>query len=211
MNQALMDHMKHQRPTLALNGDWMLFRNPKVATISMMGEGPLRESYVRFRANQTKWLKVWDGLYRDRLDEVFKFTFVRNSWDRVASAFFFLLTRHVKKNRPKMKDGDGELFGKFIKGEFRHDWPNVNVHYRDQGSNFLFDGEVFVDFIGEFEHLVGDWGYVAGKLGVCKELPHVNKGPKRKGYVEYYDSESVEIVGDIYREEIDYMGYEFGK
>ena len=44
-----------------------------------------------------------------------------------------------------------------------------------------------------------------------KELLHVNKSNYQRDYVQYYDTETIKLVTDIYRKDIDYFEYKFNK
>jgi hypothetical protein len=74
----------------------------------------------------------------------------------------------------------------------------------------MFKGLVFVDCIIRFEQLQNDWDYVSKRIGVPSELPHL-KGTKHTHYTDYYDDESIRIIGDLYKTEIEALGYKFGE
>jgi hypothetical protein len=84
------------------------------------------------------------------------------------------------------------------------------LHFKPQVHTFMCDGEFIPNmFIGTFERLAMSWLVVAERLDVQRKLPHSNKAT-HKPYVEYYDKQSQQIVADLYAEEIDAIGYEFG-
>ena len=72
---------------------------------------------------------------------------------------------------------------------------------------------MFVDFVGRFENLKKDWEYVAEKINVEKELPHLRKsiGKNKKHYSEYYDEKSKNIIQKLYKHDIKYFKYKFQK
>ena len=125
--------------------------------------------------------------------EYFKFGFVRNPWDRMVSAWSYLIQgkrRQIKENA-------------FIPWVLRdHKWFGLDFNMLD------FMGPV--DFIGRFESLQDDFNFVSSKVGLPHQvLPHKNKR-KHKHYTEYYNPEAREKVRSRYSKDIEYFGYEFG-
>jgi chondroitin 4-sulfotransferase 11 len=154
--------------------------------------------------------KVFDykKLNPNEFDNYFKFTFVRNPWDRVVSFYHYQLKRKW----------DFYPFNETISfKEFVKNWliqmpkqTTLNTHpcydwISDKDDNLL------VDFIGRFENLQEDFNTVCDKIGIPhQELPHQNKS-KHKHYTEYYDKETKQIVAEKYAKDIEYFGYEFGE
>jgi hypothetical protein len=76
-------------------------------------------------------------------------------------------------------------------------------------NNDRFNGEILVDYIIKFENLNSDWDDMFGKLGYeAPKLPVLNKY-KHKHYSEYYDDETREFVGWLFKKDIDAFGYKF--
>ena len=60
-----------------------------------------------------------------------------------------------------------------------------------------------------FESLQADFDAVCAKLGVpLTPLPHYNASGKA-AFSEYYDDETIEVVAQRFREEIECFGYVF--
>ena len=73
------------------------------------------------------------------------------------------------------------------------------------------DGTLLVDKIGRLESIEKDSNEVFDILGVCREQTknfHANRS-ERKSIDHYYDQESVEMVGEIYSSDINYLNYSF--
>lgn len=66
-----------------------------------------------------------------------------------------------------------------------------------------------VDYIGRFETLRSDFEHIRKHVGTKKELPLLNVSANRGKYSEYYDDESLELVTEIYRKDIETFKYEF--
>ena len=71
------------------------------------------------------------------------------------------------------------------------------------------ESEMGMDFIGHFETLAEDVSHVATRLGLRVSVPHLNPSPSRRPYPEYYDSVTAEMVGEVYRKDVEMFGYDF--
>ena len=138
--------------------------------------------------------------HRPEIMNFFKFSFVRNPWDRFVSAVFFRgpgtkVSEHIGKNE----------FKALSKRKFydpRHRQPQYKYIYKN--------GELAVDFLGRFENLNDDFSKVCEKLGLNKTLEHrmiINK----KHYTEYYDNEMIDFVAKEYQKDIELFNYKFGE
>jgi hypothetical protein len=170
--------------------------NPKVCFHSI-GRGALSGRTINYRDGVRQYYAALWNLFKSH---TFMFTFVRNTWERVLSAFVFL--QAVKGEIPK-----GAVFKDYIKTTFVKKGPLTNIHFREQDT-YLYCGEPFNIFIGRFEQLEKDWAYVAEKIDAPKHLPKLNSTPHTH-YSDYYDPECVEIIRNIYKKEIDFLGYEY--
>jgi hypothetical protein len=147
-------------------------------------------------------------------DSYFKFTFVRNPWDRLVSAYLFM-----KSGGAHNKDRDWAErhlaaysdFDSFIQqGLHRQEmlaWP----HFRPQ-VNFLKDqfGKLGVDFIGRVENIEKDMAFIQEKLNIHKELLFINRTQNKKpDYRSYYSPSTRDIVAEVYQEDIQTFGYQF--
>ena len=146
------------------------------------------------------------------VNSYFKFTIVRNPWDRAVSAYFFL-----KKGGFNEKDRnwfDKEL-GSFLSfDDFVKSWLNKeNIwkldHFRPQ-YHYMVDKreKVPLDFVGFLENLDADFSYIAKKIGIRAFLPCSNKS-EHINYQDYYNDETKRIVGEVYSEDIKMLGYNF--
>jgi hypothetical protein len=148
----------------------------------------------------------------------FKFGFVRNPWDRLVS-WWEMIRRNVAEGRPmngfqRYVLGNAATFEDFIRncGDEYRDRDGSKWIYRNQ-VEYLTDssGALLVDFVGRFENLPADFGFVAARLGLKSTLiPHVNRSTRRL-YAEYYSDELRAIVAHRYARDIAAFGYEFGE
>lgn len=142
----------------------------------------------------------------------FKFTFVRNPWDRLVSAYHFLKAGGITEADAKFFDEHLSEFYDF--NEFVLEWVNeeniwLGQHFRPQVS-YLEDKrkKLKPDFIGKFESIEQDYAYICNKLGVAGTLPKTNQS-NRMNFRNYYTPDTIEIVRRVYKKDIEGFNYDF--
>jgi hypothetical protein len=167
-------------------------------------------------------------LTAEEFESHFKFSFVRNPWDRIVSEYKY-------RGYPVKIDFKTYLF--------KHlpppGWTDTYCHIIPQ-YDFLYDdaGKLLVDFVGRYESLQPDFDKVCARLGIPPTpLPRVDRslddawpGTLRElrkqvrraiwsrerehtfpHYTEYYDDESREFVGRLFRKDVEAFNYAFGE
>jgi len=171
--------------------------------------------------HQKHWtLKQWkQHLDASTFEGYFKFTIVRNPWDRMISKY--------------CAPGDfgpiGLLAGKSLKYFLNryHHLSNLNNIGRcnrwlnwEHGETLVdyFDPEQ-MDYVGRFETREESLDYISQKINFPLDrnvqFRECQANIKRKNvghhYTKYYDDETREIVARRYAQDIELFGYEFGK
>lgn len=155
----------------------------------------------------------YQRLDREKFDRYFKFTFVRNPWDRAVSAYTYL-----EKGGSAASEEDRhwsrfvasfDSFDDFVCRWMTADNIMRNALFTPQ-TLFLQDeyGQVAMDFVGRFESLTGDFNSVAKRLGVESTLPHINQSRERP-YQDFYSDRSKEIITRLYADDITNFHYSF--
>ena len=150
--------------------------------------------------------------------QLYKFSFVRNPWERIVSEYRYRNYFHHRSFRDFLLN---RLPARSWDDKYRHIMPQYDLLHDKQG-------QLLVDFVGRFETLQSDFDQVCMQLGIKdSELPHRNKSNKKSrnlkrslrnwlymngenskdSYLEFYDSETIEIVGNLYRKDIDAFAY----
>jgi len=137
-----------------------------------------------------------DALGNAQFGNLYKFTCVRNPWDRMVSYYF------TPTQSPET--WDWKKFRKMIfKAVSVADYLRLDNCEQDPFAN--------VDYIMRFENLADDFRTVCGTLGISPAtLPQYNRS-NRKHYSKYYDDELRELVHTRFAEEIERFGYAFEK
>lgn len=143
----------------------------------------------------------------------FKFTFIRNPWDRLVSAYHFL--RGGGYGVADRNWFDRELsnyrdFDEFVRNWLRQENIHKHIHFHPQ-VEFLEDQNnsgIKVDFIGLYENIESDFTHIATRLGVSNRLQKGNAS-SHKSYKDYYCETTREIVRKIYLRDIERFGYDF--
>jgi len=136
--------------------------------------------------------------FPNKFKDYFKFTFIRNPWDKAVSEWRYF-SKIIPDYNIEFKDSINSK--KYWGGPYpwtEHDW-----------KQFRFALEC--DFIGRFENLQNDFNTVCDKIGIPRQqLPHSNK-TNHKHYTEYYDEETKQIVAEKYSKDIELFEYKFGE
>jgi hypothetical protein len=165
--------------------------------------------------------------------KIYTFGFTRNPWDRAVSSFFMLKQRHKKK------EFKGLRFEDWVKTTFENcqylaannlypDGPRPDESFMSPGDAdfswygpwtkscydyFVYNGKISVDFIGRFENLEEDFNTICRNVGI-QNPPRLKKHQKtrHRHYIEYYlTQELIDMVGFIYKGDIEHFGYTFGE
>ena len=161
------------------------------------------------------------GLVSEEFDKsAFKFSFVRNPYDRIVSMFFYYkqwwLISKGSGRRVKRWESKFETFLEFCQhvgsgpipplGAYTmiHDENHVQSGYNPQVR--WFEG-LELDFLGRFEKMDEDYEKLSKILGIpYVKLPKVRTS-KHKHYEEYYCPESREIINRVYGEDFERFNY----
>jgi hypothetical protein len=182
--------------------------------------GPHQDGVERFEIRSDQYAITKHSTLRDYqrqlepslFDRLFKFAVVRNPWDRLISFYFSPHRGSVEWDR--------QAFVRFLS-----EVPPVRSYVM---SNSWFERVTSSARIGparrwvgpldrdldtllRFETLERDYRMVCERLQIPYEpLPRRNASD-HQAYTRYFDEELVRIVGERYRDEVEYGDYEFGR
>jgi hypothetical protein len=144
----------------------------------------------------------------------FKFTVVRNPYDRLVSAFWFLKRGGLNQTDKEWgirNLSEYDSFDAFVKK-----WVNPKnirsaLHFHPQLDFIcLKKNQPGVDFLGYYENIETDFSYICQKLEIRSNLIENNRNAARtRDYRECYTDESRKIAADAYADDIRVLGYTF--
>lgn len=163
--------------------------------------------------------RYYADLQPEKWREYFKFTVVRNPWDRLVSSYSYAGMKASYWHNTRMElHPEHELvkqkpfpeFCAYLEGNLRslhhESWYPQHHWIAQQNGNRL---EIVVDQVLRYENLDEDFSRLMSDLGVVDvSLPHVNKS-NRGSYRDFYDARTRQIVANVYAEDIELFGYEF--
>jgi hypothetical protein len=176
---------------------------PKTAgnsvALALFGSQSRHVSYTEYlRANPRKFRRY------------FKFSFVRNPWDRLVSIYFFMKKGGMNDLDRRWSEQNlrgFESFEHFVCEGLEQSHVRSWVHFRPQ-ADFIAsdDDEIMVDFVGRFENLTEDFASVARKVGAGSTLSLTNSSP-HEPFASYYTRRSAEAVARFYERDARLFGY----
>tara|TARA_Y200000002_G_C22301633_1_gene504780 strand:+ start:18 stop:599 length:582 start_codon:yes stop_codon:yes gene_type:complete len=151
---------------------------------------PLKHANINyFKRNHSKYF-----------EDYFKFSVVRNPWDRFISWVKYRDLRHNLYN--------GELTYNILSKELK------NKYIRKNTFTYLLNlkSKKDIDFIAKFETLNVDFKYICKRLCINATLPHINQSSVNKiHYSNYYNEKLIDEVYKVFKSDINFFGYEFEK
>lgn len=148
--------------------------------------------------------------YGNCLDSYFKFSIVRNPWDRMWSFYRFTLNRWPDAI-------EGYDFKKFLL-EFSSTMalshlPDESIIRTQERSqlDWLTDknGVILVDFIGKYESLNEDFVKICNNLNIINTPLKWIRKVDGEDYRTVYDNETIEFIEKYYKKDIDMFGYRY--
>lgn len=140
-------------------------------------------------------------------DTYYKFTIVRNPWDRMVSCYYYLY--NINKNKygnfsTWLKNAHNIVTSRLYR-EGDHLTPQIEYTHDSNGSQI-------VDMIGRYEQLQDSYESLCDKLKIKKtSLQLINRSGNRPGvqFDSMYNTHDRNLVFEMYKQEIKLFDYEF--
>ena len=159
--------------------------------------------------------------HQDIPNQTFKFTFVRNPYSRILSAFLNKIIQNPKEEFLKSQflnsvgvnfkvEDNIRTFLFFLK--FLSNWKGLSEEHVQPQHLIAQPDLIKYDFIGRFESLHDDYKYLQKKLEIDLPFPthkDVHFPPTHATDLlnKYYSKEALEIVERIYEKDFQTFGY----
>lgn len=136
------------------------------------------------------------------LKDYFKFTFVRNPWERHFSYFKHMCSRSSQLTIKNFKKLIYEM------GDYKYKGLSP---LEPQSHWFLEKGEMAVDFIGTTENMSQDLESISKELNLNLKISNkkINKSIPSSDKKNFYTQELIDIVADLEKDVIDLKKYTF--
>jgi hypothetical protein len=151
--------------------------------------------------------------YPEEFKAYFKFSFVRNPYSRIVSAFFYLMAggsgnlHDTEIFKRYFRNSDGN-FTSFCENELSTEMMENVIHFRPQYQLLCDEKQtVMVDFVGQQESFSQDAKKIFRALGVPYKHQHLLRS-KNKHFSAYYTKDAQEKVFSLYRLDFETFGYQ---
>jgi len=180
---------------------------PMPRKVSDLWMGFINEYENKYQTGGLQHLKgsqICQEVGQEVYNSYYKFSFVRNPWDKAVSQYMYIKERKDLLEFIGMTSKDPFIKYLNLIQKIKH------VQWEEQFKFVLDDnGELIVDYLGKLENFQEDVLVVLDKLKLdVDNIPH-SKKTKRKSYDEYYDDESKELIRNMYKIDIETFGYTF--
>ena len=136
---------------------------------------------------------------KNEMSNLFTFTVVRNPFDRLLSAYKYMLkmeTNDILGNEDIKKC---ENFKDFVINYLNEETIS-NMHLRPQYEFVVYNGKICVDYWGKYENLDRTWEIICKKLKKDITLPWLNRS-NTEHYTTFYDEEMITKVRRLYHKD----------
>jgi len=168
-----------------------------------VGQATASDSKTRLLGNtdfpeKHKGFEYYHTNYPIEFGNYYKFTIVRNPFDRIVSQWFWRTT--------VIKDLEGMRLKEFIISR-----PDSSLYYKKfKLSGFsIQDSLKQFDYIGRFEDLNNTYKFLFEKLHIQQNNKICSNRTIHNNYHEYYNEETIDIVNDKYNLDLELFDYKF--
>lgn len=131
----------------------------------------------------------------------FKFAVVRNPWDRIFSAVFFLKNQNYIDEKINFLDSVEKIFDEKIFSN--HNYGINQIDYISVKNKILIDKIIMFDKINY------EYDYIINKFDIKEKLNHKNKNNLTKNYKDYYCEKTKKMVYLSFKKDIDFFNFKF--
>lgn len=149
-------------------------------------------------------------------EELFKFAFVRNPYDRIVSAWKMFAGGMENSVWKHPSDEAGIDLKSFLQIAMDESIPfdgnrtttKRKIRHHAIPQSHPFNCLQYADFVGRFENLKTDFKTVCERLEISGEgLPHWNRSQRSSDFMQYFDEETLTIVNSYFADDFERWDY----
>lgn len=165
------------------------------------------------RAGHFTASEIKEELGVDIFAGMFKFSVVRNPYDRLVSAYHYAKQGGGSdggiSSNPTYKSDLFSTFDSFVfNWLMKRDVDTLDYVFRTQASFIYDEDNCLVDYIGHVEDLNEVEVYLSRKLNRPVDIGVTNISKRDKGYSAYYTSDTKNAVYEIYKKDFIFFKYD---
>lgn len=151
------------------------------------------------------------GKLGSEYDSHYKFTFVRNPFERIVSCYEDKVL-WLNESDPYYFKGKTVFippnisFDKFVKIICGIPDYLADRHYKTQYYS-IKKHALHYDFIGKVENLKEDWQFISSRQKLTSEILNWNKNERKKDYFQYFTWNSAKLIFRKYKDDVIRFGY----
>lgn len=152
-----------------------------------------------------------DNYGEETWNSYFTFSFVRNPWDRIISWIFYSNRMESDPTGKVLQPHQQHLPDEYVRIKLKNPKPYWVKNTYTSLLGIKPNKKHKLDFIGKTENMKNDLNFIRDKLKIQKDIKILNKTKHRKHYTEYYDDNTMRLIGELFKDDIEYFGYKFGE
>ncbi len=213
--------IEHERRSFLIfdQQNLVYLKTPKVACSSIL---LTISEYYGVKVNPSIHYDNFWHVQRGKLNKnsanYYKFTFIRNPFDRLVSCYKskILLPYNLKQpphfNAPYFSTiQPNSSFADFVQSIANIPDFMADQHFKSQYAILYDKNKLLVDWIGRFENLEADWAELAKKYNFKPDLAYHNSSHNVENtyqdYRLYYTKELADMVYKRYQKDVELLGY----
>lgn len=176
---------------------------PKTAGISM-----INAIYGNVNGGGHRSFNFYKYIYGENISNFFTFSFVRNPYQRLYSAYNYLKQGGINSHDKRAFEThlfQFKNFKDFVLNGLNEKLIQEIIHFTPQ-TNFICDSSdnILIDFVGKFENISKDIKHIENRMNLSLSLPHLNKS---KANNDICDDKVRSKIFNIYKRDFKIFNY----